>query len=111
MHVIRILLFTMALVASSISLAQEETMLAKHGIIPDLPKEFTDRGEVIVIMNDREGKPLVVSYVRCPRSDTAEIAWWRQGDVYAIQISCTGETTLVDVRGKPLWIVPVPLRR
>lgn len=111
MRAIRILLFLMALFASSISLAQEKTMVAKHGIIPDLPKEFMVQGEVIVIMHDREGNPLVVSYVRCPGSDTAEIAWWRQGDVYAIQISCTGETTLVDVRGKPLWIVPVPLRR
>lgn len=108
MHAIRILLFTMTLVANNISLAQEETMLAKHGIIPDLPKEFMVRGEVIVIMHNKEGKQMLVSYLHCPNSDREEVMWWYPGDTWAGRIDCSGNASSEDLRGHASWIVPVP---
>ncbi|MCR4285503.1 MAG: hypothetical protein NUW00_01255 [Candidatus Kaiserbacteria bacterium] len=108
MHAVRILLFVTALCASSISLAQEKTMLAKHGIIPDLPKEFTVRGEAIVIMHDNMGRQVLVSYIRCPNSDKVEVMWWYPGDAWARRIDCSGNVSSEDLRSHASWIVPVP---
>lgn len=107
MHVIRILLFVTALCASSISLAQEETMLAKHEAIPSLPKEFTVRGEAIVIMYDDTGKQILVSYMRCPNSDRVVVMQWYPGDTWARGIDCSGNVSSEDLREHALWIVRV----
>jgi len=107
MRAIRILLFVTALCASSISLAQEKTMVAKHGIIPDLPKEFTVHGEVIVIMYDGVGKHVLVSYMRCPNSDREEVMSWSPGDTRARRIDCSKNVSEEDLRSHALWVVPV----
>ena len=110
MHAIRILLFVMALVTSSVSLAQEKTILAKHGIIPEIPKEFTAHGEVIVMMFDSTGRRVVISYTPCPNSDHAEVTWWYLGELEARRMDCSGTMSNEDPRSRAVWVVPIPMK-
>ena len=110
MRIVQFLFFTISLFMGGLSFAQGNTMLAKHGVIPEIPKEFTARGEVIVMMFHSTGRRVVVSYIPCPNSDHVEVTWWYQGELEARRVNCSGAISEEDIRSRAVWIVPIPMK-
>jgi hypothetical protein len=110
MRIVQFLFFTISLFMGGLSFAQGKTMPTMHGVIPEIPKEFTMRGEVIVMMFDSTGRRIIISYAQCLNSDRVEVTWWYSGELEARRVDCSGTISEEDIRSRAVWIVPVPMR-